>query len=523
MEAYYTDILVLGSGLSGLRAALAARAAGPELAVTVACNRRGPSGSSFTNRNDALGIQVPRTDAEREIFASEALRTAGPGFVDPDLVRVLAEEAEARFLELEELNLFFRRNDDRSPKGHPGCFGAQPTAFLFDDLMQAFNQLAKRTAGTGVNFLTGHEALRLLAAEGRILGATLRNRETGAQLALQAKVVIMACGGPASLFAHNLAGAGSDGFSYGLLAEAGVRLRNTPFVQFIWYGVRGGDYASPAQLCAPGSRIVLPGGSVLSLPQDLPADRADDWEALRAARRGHCPASHHLPDRALDELLLEHADIGDTHIRPAKRISGRIAKRAAERNVANGEDGGERTANPGRGDDAVRVMVPDDAPNTDREWFVAPHAQAGNGGAVIDADGATNIAGLYAVGECATGMHGADRLGGAMVLATQVFGERAGRAAAALARGLPEPDDILFDATCPQSEPLHGVAPEFLAALRAEMQRHAVLGGRGDLAACKSRLTKRFMAARDRREELLLQSALAVLLPMRAEKPSGES
>lgn len=60
-------------------------------------------------------------------------------------------------------------------------------------------------------------------------------------------------------------------------------------------------------------------------------------------------------------------------------------------------------------------------------------AHAGNGGAVIDAHGQTSVAGLFACGECATGMHGANRIGGAMVLATQVFGHRAGVAAARMA------------------------------------------------------------------------------------------
>jgi succinate dehydrogenase/fumarate reductase flavoprotein subunit len=66
--------------------------------------------------------------------------------------------------------------------------------------------------------------------------------------------------------------------------------------------------------------------------------------------------------------------------------------------------------------------------------MIAPFAHASNGGAVVDRNGMTSLKGLFAVGECATGMHGANRLGGAMVTATQVFGHRAGFAAARLAR-----------------------------------------------------------------------------------------
>ena len=65
---------------------------------------------------------------------------------------------------------------------------------------------------------------------------------------------------------------------------------------------------------------------------------------------------------------------------------------------------------------------------------VYPLAHAGNGGAIIDEMAETNVPGLLASGECATGMHGANRLGGGMVLATQVFGHRAGLRAAILAR-----------------------------------------------------------------------------------------
>ena len=61
---------------------------------------------------------------------------------------------------------------------------------------------------------------------------------------------------------------------------------------------------------------------------------------------------------------------------------------------------------------------------------IAPLAHAGNGGALVDIHGRTSVPNLYACGECATGMHGANRIGGGMVLATQVFGHRAGAHAA---------------------------------------------------------------------------------------------
>jgi L-aspartate oxidase len=82
-------------------------------------------------------------------------------------------------------------------------------------------------------------------------------------------------------------------------------------------------------------------------------------------------------------------------------------------------------------DGTVRVFSPD------KGWFtVAPFAHAMNGGAAINEHSETNVKGLFACGECAGGMHGANRVGGAMVLATQVFGEKAGIHGARYAQGL---------------------------------------------------------------------------------------
>jgi L-aspartate oxidase len=117
-------------------------------------------------------------------------------------------------------------------------------------------------------------------------------------------------------------------------------------------------------------------------------------ELLAAPRSSHAPAAYHLADSALDAWLWRRGD----------------------------DTGVTRIQDPTHGDAAI-----------------APMAQAGNGGAVIDEFGRTTVSGLLAAGECATGMHGANRLGGAMVTATQVFGARAGMVAAEDASAGPQP------------------------------------------------------------------------------------
>jgi len=440
------DVLVLGAGLAGLRAAWAAaqfsRDAAPGLRVVVASPRKGPSGSSFANRNNALGMQAP-SPAEADAFVAEVLRLATPGVVLPELVRALAEDAPARLAELLAMNLNFRRephDEDGSLRRFPGCFSSAPRAVVFDGLAAAHAAFMARAHGRGVELLHGFAAMALdRDASGRVSGAQLAAMRGGGRLDIRAHAVVAALGGPAPLFARRICGPGGagSGLSYGLLASAGAKLVNAPFVQFFW-----GEADTMA--------FVNPG----ALPWLGEAAR------LAASRRTHCPVAHGLPDRVLDLALL------------------------------------------GRSDADGLVHVPGRPP-----LLLAAHA--GNGGARIDARGRTSAAGLYACGECAGGMHGADRLGGGMVLSALCFGARAGEAAAQEAAGRAR---FARTATPPADATLR---PGFLAWLRRGMQRHGLpsegqRGGGGD----RDRFLERLEAAlrtRPDREALLARSALAVL------------
>jgi L-aspartate oxidase len=115
-------------------------------------------------------------------------------------------------------------------------------------------------------------------------------------------------------------------------------------------------------------------------------------------------------------------------------------------------------------------------------------AHAGNGGALIDEHGGTGVPGLFACGECATGMHGANRIGGAMASATQVFGKRAGEAAAEFASNAPQP---LRPDPWADIKPSTPRRPGELGELRRRMQKSAVLGGKPGLSELKAWLQER--------------------------------
>ncbi|WP_051141970.1 FAD-dependent oxidoreductase [Paucidesulfovibrio longus] len=396
-----TDVLILGAGLAGLRAAWAAAEACPGLEVTLATLLPGPSGSSFANRNGNLGMQLPLGERERERFVREAVWLASPGMVDHALVQILANEAEPRFRELEALGLKFRYGADGRLLRRNGCFSPFPRAAVFDDLAHAHGLFQDKAVGLGVRFRSGLEVLGLEIESGRVAGARLRPRPgseadgIGDPILIRAKAVVMALGGPAPLAERHTAGPGNPGLSWQMLQDAGARMENTDYLQYFWMSLPELRFRSPAEIAGPDAVAMTPDGREVA-----PSAKV---LALADARRTHCPA-------AWGPVEYEGEEVHDYG------MDQWLQAQANERGV-------------------VRVKI------GKGDWEEAAlFAHAGNGGALINAHGAVLAAGtdqplpgLFACGECATGMHGANRLGGAMVTATQVYGKRAGEAAARLA------------------------------------------------------------------------------------------
>ncbi len=374
------DVLVLGSGLAGLRAVWGALEGSPRAIVAVASPMRGPSGSSFANINDRLGLQVPMDDAERTAFHREAMDLGTPGFVRSDLVAILADEARDRFRELQALALHFISGQDGEPRRFEACFSpASARAVVFTGLAAAYKAVSSQVVSLGGRFLSGMTALGLLQNQpgGRVMGTLLEDR-FGRLWAQPARSVVVAMGGPASLFLHNLAGRGGTGYGHGMLSASGADMANTGYLQWMWARLHDHSFW-PIWSLLTGNAVAMDAkGKCVAVP-DAAAEAA-------AKRETHCPFGYGFPDAALDRFLLDQTDaLGVASIRTQ-----------------------------GKGGRKERFQV-------------ALMAHAGNGGAIIDAHARTSVEGLYAVGECATGMHGANRMGGAMILSCLVFGARAGR------------------------------------------------------------------------------------------------
>ncbi len=378
MRLAETDVLVLGAGLAGLRAAWAALDAGQSarkgtLNVTVAWSGHGPSGSSFANRNDGWGFLAPQNDAERERFAARAREIAPPGRIDPNLLAILAEESAARLRELVSLDI------QPQPRTSRVCFAPDLRAAVFRDSRTIFTALVDQTTARGGHLLPGVQVLTILRMNGAVCGALLLD-DAGELVLYAARAIICALGGPAPLFPQQVAGAVTPGTAPALLAEAGATLDNMPYMQWMWHEPDTGRFVRIDRLAG---ETVSYGDDAAPLPEPL--------ALLAQERAAHCPRAYDLPTENLDMHL--------GRIAFSQRVHGISVQR--------------------EGNAAVRIL---------------PHAHAANGGARIDADGRTNVPGLWACGESAAGMHGANRLGGAMIAAALVFGRRAGMNASEHAR-----------------------------------------------------------------------------------------
>jgi L-aspartate oxidase len=233
-------------------------------------------------------------------------------------------------------------------------------------------------------------------------------------------------------------------------------MKNLGYLQYMWGTVPGKSFWQPAALASGGYRIVHPDGRVVR-----PEDHIADFAAICAQRAGHCPYGYGLNDSELDLLLAQAFD----------------------------------------SEGAVKVGMPGSL-----DLRVAPMAHASNGGAVIDENAETSIPGLLACGECATGMHGSNRIGGAMVLATQVFGHRAGVRAAQVAQNTGSSSG-LHDEEVDKDEVER---EEGLAWLAQGLSQYAVLGGRPGHEMFAAELRQQLAKARDWRLSLSLQTGLGI-------------
>ncbi|MFI5932489.1 L-aspartate oxidase [Actinoplanes sp. NPDC051494] len=447
-----TDVLVVGSGVAGLTAALHLREQG--LHVTVVTKVNIDDGSTRWAQGGIAGVLDPLDTPEAHAFDTEI---AGVGLCDPAAVRVLVEEGPARIRELIRIGAEFDRNVDGSLMlTREGGHRADRIVHAGGDATGAEVQRALHEAvhrDPWIRLVEHALVLDLLrAADGRACGITLHVLGEGDEDgvgAILARAVVLATGGMGQVFASTTNPAVSTGDGVALALRAGAVVTDVEFVQF-----------------HPTSFVTA---SVTSVQRPLIS------EALRGE-------GAHLVDEAGTRFMVGQHELAELAPRDvvAKGIHRVLRATGADHVYLDARHLGREfleqrfptimASTRAAGVDPATDLIP-----------VAPAAHYASGGVRTDLHGRTSIPGLYACGEVAcTGVHGANRLASNSLLEGLVFSRRI---ADDIARDLPaqaDPSPALTSGRAPAA-PGWVVSPE----IRGELQR-AMTRGAGVLRSADS-------------------------------------
>ncbi len=396
MKHLTTDVLVIGGGLAGLCAASRLLQLCTADVLIVADGR---GASPWVH-----GFSVPLKDGDSAERFYEDTVASGRGAADERLVRVLCEGAKPRFDELLAAGYKFNTEGDGyqllnalgSSYPRVVSIGNETGATVQSGLLEVLSGKA--------GFLNGR-ALKLRVSGGRVAGALIYLR-SGEWATVAAKAVILACGGFCGIYAFSTNKRDSGGDGVAMAYNAGCRVTGMEFVQF-----------EPSAAVWPAE---LRGTSVITtLYSEGAVLRDKDGVRFMAER---------------DPV---HAELVNKDVQ-ARAMAGVIAsgRGTPHGGVYFDATGVDPELLAAKYSSYLRRYADVGVDITKEPMEVAPAPHTSLGGVVITPECRADLAGLYACGEVAGGVHGANRIGGNAGLETLVFGELAGETCAAdLAEG----------------------------------------------------------------------------------------
>ncbi|MGI8906394.1 MAG: FAD-binding protein [Candidatus Sumerlaeaceae bacterium] len=403
-EELKTDILILGSGGAGMLAALHAYWMNPELDITLVT--KGMLGKTGCTRMVQGGYNVVLNPSDSLQAHFEDTVTGGGFLNDQELAWTLVEDAPKIVLELENrIGCLF----DRLPNGriHQKAFAGQ----TFDrtvhkgDLtgIEIIARLRDQVFRSGIRCIDETRGLELLTTKDgqRVAGALLLNMRHGTYLILRAKATIMAMGAGPLMYQRAACAQEKSSDGIAMAFRAGARLMDMEMVQF-----------HPTGLVVPGSRL---NGALLE--EGLRGAGAHLFNGLGERYMGTYDPERWERSTRDRVSRAGYMEIQEGRGTPDGGVFIDVTHLGAEFVEKNFEGMRDRCLRIGF--DLARERVE-----------VAPTAHFNMGGIRIDRDCFTNLEGLFAAGEDASGVHGANRLGGNGVAESTVFGARAGESAA---------------------------------------------------------------------------------------------
>ena len=432
------DVLVIGSGGAGLRAAIEASAAGASVAV-ICRSLLGKAHTVMAEGGVAAALGNVDDRDNWKVHFADTMR-GGQYLNNWRMAELHAKEAPARVKELEAWGAVFDRTDDgRILQRNFGGHKYPRLAHVGDRTgLEMIRTLQDYVIHEKVDIYQEYTIISLLKEEGRVVGAFGYDREKGLFKVFQAKAIIIATGGMGRIYKISSNSWDCTGGGISLAYHAGAELIDMEFVQFhptgmVWppsvrgllitEGVRGeGGVLRNNQ----GRRFMFDDIPELYKGQTS-TDEEEGWRYTQGDKNAKRPPELLTRDHVARCITRE---IKEGRGSPHGGVFLDIAW--IKEKISNAPEHIKRKL-PSMYHQFKELAGVD---ITKEPMEVGPTTHYIMGGVRVDADTQmTNIEGLFAAGECAAGLHGANRLGGNSLSDLLVFGQRAGEFAAKYAKG----------------------------------------------------------------------------------------
>ena len=424
------DVVIVGGGGAGLRAAIAAAQTYSDLDIAIVSKVYPMRSHTVSAEGGAAAVIKPNDSLEDHIHDTIS---GADWLADQDAVDIFVREAPSEMVQLEHWGCSWSREPDGSVAVRAfGGMGTERTWFAADKTGFHMLHTLFQTSLKYANIARYDEwfATRLLVENGRCQGVVAIELRTGQVRPILGKAVILCTGGAGRIFPFTTNAAIKTGDGMGMAYLAGVPLKDLEFVQYHPTGL-------------PGTGILITeaaraeGGILLNKDGDRYLRRYDLGEPLDVNDPRH-PQKRAMelgPRDRLSQAFIKEQEQGNVFDGPYGTYVHLDVRHLGEKKIDKRIPFVRELAKNYGGIDPVHEPIP-----------VRPVVHYMMGGVHTDIEAATPLPGLYAAGECAcVSINGANRLGSNSLTELLVFGARAGRNAAHWAREQPEFDGAALE------------------------------------------------------------------------------
>jgi len=415
MQVIKADIVIVGAGGAGLRAAIAVAERDPDLKIALISKVYPMRSHTVAAEGGAAGV-IKAEDSLEDHFDDTV--SGGDWLCDQDAVDLFIRQAPKELTQLEHWGCPWSRQPDGHIAVRPfGGMKIERTWFAADKsgfhiLHTLFQTSLKYPSITRYD---EYYSTDLIVEDGRCQGVTAIEMRTGLMHLFKAKAVIVATGGAGWMFPFTTNGAIKTADGMAMAYRAGVPLKDMEFVQYHPTGLPGTGILLTEGCRGEGGILVNKDG--YRYLQDYNLGPPDPWPRKKAMELG--------PRDRLSQAFWHEEKKGRTINTRWGEVIHLDMRHLGEKLINERLPLVRDLARSYVGADPVHELVP-----------VRPVVHYMMGGIDTDIDAATQMPGLYAAGECAcVSINGANRLGSNSLTELLVFGGRAGRHAAEFARG----------------------------------------------------------------------------------------